>query len=61
MASRNYLSKLRRLIRSLDVYCARWDQQIRSNLTSEQQTLFGDMVSALATFRASLGSEPEGD
>ncbi len=50
MASRTWLPTLYLIMRTVYVYCTRWSEQIRSNLSPENQAAFDVFVAALKIF-----------
>jgi hypothetical protein len=58
MAKRLYLPRLRYLLKKLDVYMTRWDAQIRSGMSTTNQTYLDNVQASVAALRAGLGPDP---
>ena len=50
MATRTWLPTLYVLMRTVYVYCTRWSEQIRSNLSPSNQVAFDTFLAALKIF-----------
>lgn len=60
MALRTYLPKLQFLARLLCGYIARWERQLRANMTNEQEALLDAVMTACQALDAAIDIEQGG-